>query len=141
MMRVGGIILFPTLHQKDISTLRVLVTGGRIWHNKKETHAILDHINQEHGISVIIHGDAVGADRLCRDWAITRGIEHLSFPIRSSDWIRWGKKAGPRRNQQMIDEGHPDVLVVFLGQNGTNDMISRAKRTGIEIWDFTKVDK
>lgn len=43
----------------------------------------------------IIHGDARGADRLCRDWAVSRGIPHEAYP---ADWGVYGKAAGAIRN-------------------------------------------
>lgn len=35
----------------------------------------------------------------------------------------------------MLDEGKPDLVVAFLAQNsrGTKDMISRAKKAGVEV--------
>ena len=58
----------------------------------------------------------------------------LEFPAK---WEEFNKYAGPIRNQQMIDEGHPDLVVYFHdnidGSKGTKDMVDRATRTNIPI--------
>ena len=50
-----------------------------------------------------------------------------------ADWKKYGKSAGPLRNQRMIDEGKPDLVVAFPGGVGTADMISRAKAYNISV--------
>lgn len=46
--------------------------------------------------------------------------------------------AGPRRNQQMLDEGKPLLVLAFhddiKSSRGTKDMVSRAKRAGIRTY-------
>ena len=44
------------------------------------------------------------------------GIEIARFP---ADWNMHGRAAGPIRNQQMLDEGKPELVVSFLGGRGT----------------------
>jgi predicted Rossmann-fold nucleotide-binding protein len=39
------------------------------------------------------------------------------------------------RNQRMIDEGKPDLVVAFPGGSGTADMVRRAKRASIEVME------
>lgn len=85
--------------------------------------------------TLIIHGAAKGADRHAKAWAESRGIEDLPFP---ADWYangfgRLDKSAGPRRNQKMIDEGKPDLVIAFPGGRGTADMTTRARAAGIEV--------
>jgi len=56
----------------------------------------------------------------------------MSFP---ADWKSYGKGAGPIRNQLMLDEGKPDLVLAFhndiSSSRGTADMIRRAKKHGI----------
>jgi predicted Rossmann-fold nucleotide-binding protein len=56
-----------------------------------------------------------------------------------------GLAAGPIRNQQMIDEGKPDLVIAFPGGAGTHDMMARATKANLQqIWvildDRTKQD-
>lgn len=85
---------------------------------------------QHQTITEIIHGNAVGADWLAKAWAISAGIPEKSFPAK---WSEYGKAAGPLRNQQMLEEGMPDVVVAFKGGAGTADMVRRAKEAGLKV--------
>jgi hypothetical protein len=103
--------------------MKVLVCGGRDYSDRERVFAILDELHRRHNITQIIEGGARGADALARDWANHRGVEVRTFP---ADWERYGKSAGFRRNQQMLDEGQSDGAVVFPGGRGTADMQRRA---------------
>lgn len=78
----------------------------------------------------IISGHARGADKLGERFANANGCELIIFP---ADWDKYGKAAGHIRNQQMLDEGKPDLVVAFPGNRGTADMIRRAKKAGIKV--------
>lgn len=130
--------------------MRVLICGGRSFKDRGRFNAIMDMI---HGMRLrlypptqIIHGAARGADTLAQEWAETWGYETRPFRAAWTDlshpdalireW-RNGEKydalAGHRRNQEMIDEGKPDLVVAFPGGRGTADMIVRAEKAGIEV--------
>ena len=49
-----------------------------------------------------------------------------------ADWKVRGRAAGHIRNQQMLDEGRPHLVVAFPGGRGTADMVRRARAAGIE---------
>jgi len=53
-----------------------------------------------------------------------------------AEWHRHGKRAGPIRNQRMLEEGQPDLIVAFPGGHGTADMVRRARQAGIEVHVF-----
>lgn len=44
-----------------------------------------------------------------------------------------GRAAGPIRNQQMLDEGKPHLVVAFPGGTGTADMVRRAQAAGVLV--------
>lgn len=50
-----------------------------------------------------------------------------------ADWKTHGKRAGSIRNQKMIDDYHPQLVVAFPGGAGTADMVRRARAAGIEV--------
>ena len=114
--------------------MRVLVTGGRDWNKRKVTYAALDQLNATYKFDTLIDGMAKGADEFAFEWALSRGIKTERY---KADWDQHGRAAGPIRNQQMIDEGKPDLLVAFPGGNGTADMIRRARDAGVEIKHVT----
>ena len=95
-------------------------------------------------ISLVIHGDATGADKLADAWAAFQKIERLPFPAKWTEIhvvgarVRWGKHgfynalAGIWRNQQMIDEGKPTAYLAMSGGTGTADMVARCKAAGLQ---------
>ena len=78
----------------------------------------------------IISGHARGADKLGERFANANNCKLLIFP---ADWDKHGRAAGHIRNQQMIDEGKPDLVVAFPGGAGTADMIRRAKKHNLRV--------
>lgn len=122
--------------------IRILVCGGRTFNNKKLCYSTLDTLCLNRGFyigdkdgnwlprAIIINGGAKGADHLSTEWAMTYDTGLKEYP---ADWDQHGKAAGPIRNQQMLDEGKPDIVVAFPGGRGTADMVRRAKKAGIEV--------
>lgn len=91
----------------------------------------LQSLKTEFGADVVwISGMARGADKL--PFGARHSLEEKiqEFP---ADWKTHGKAAGFIRNQQMLDEGKPDLVVAFPGGRGTADMISRAKKAGVKV--------
>lgn len=112
--------------------MRLLVFGGRYYWDRRRVFGALDAVHAKHGITQVIHGKCpTGADKLADEWAKARGVPIRDFP---ADWDAYGKAAGPRRNQQMVDEGQPDNAVGFPGDKGTRDMASRLIAAGIKPW-------
>jgi hypothetical protein len=109
----------------------MLVCGGRDYDNASFLFAALDAINTlDGGVDCVIHGGARGADRLAGDWADYHHIPQRAF---TAQWVKYGRAAGPRRNQEMLDQGKPDVVIVFPGGRGTVDMVRRARVAGVRV--------
>ena len=83
----------------------------------------------------IVHGAARGADTLAADLAVKYNMTVIGVP---ADWATHGKKAGPLRNQRMLDEHRPDFVLAFPTKDsiGTWDMIKRAANAGIPVQIF-----
>ena len=79
---------------------------------------------------VIIHGAAAGADAMAGRYARENDIECREFP---AEWERYGRSAGYKRNQQMLDEGKPDMVVAFPGGPGTQNMVKISRQQGFEV--------
>jgi hypothetical protein len=90
----------------------------------------MDELAQRITIDAVIEGDAHGADRWRESGPAVAAVENIKF---CADWERLGRKAGPIRNQLMLDEGRPDVVVAFPGGRGTADMMMRARSAGVEV--------
>lgn len=109
--------------------LRVAVTGGRDYNDYYNIQRTLAKVSARFDITVI-HGAAKGADSLARIWCERTHTPMLPFP---AQWDRYGTAAGGVRNQQMIDEGKPQLLLSFPGGPGTRDMTDRCLAAGIPV--------
>lgn len=119
--------------------MKVLVTGSRNWTDRAVIVAALKTC----GATVVVHGaqatrDDRGIPIAGADWHAAEatkelGIVQLPYPAK---WREFGRSAGPRRNQQMLDE-NPDVALVLAfplpDSKGTWDMCERADKAGIEV--------
>jgi hypothetical protein len=119
--------------------MRVLVCGGRNYENKEHVWSVLDEICNPEGDFLpirpvtIIHGGAEGADLLADGWAVHNWVEIEEY---LADWDTYGRAAGPIRNQRMLDEGKPDLVIAFPGGRGTADMVRRARAAGMPVHEF-----
>lgn len=73
---------------------------------------------------VIIQGGAKGADHAALEFSREfYPIQNLTY---NALWNKYGKAAGPIRNQEMLIDGKPDLVVAFPGGKGTANMIKQA---------------
>lgn len=112
--------------------MRILICGGRDFNREDVFDRVLNSIKSVNGDLEIISGMARGADTMAVNFAKTHGYKLYEFP---ADWSKYNNAAGPIRNQQMIDEGNPDIVIAFPTKNsrGTWDMIRRAEKANIKI--------
>lgn len=81
----------------------------------------------------IIAGGAKGADSAAIDFAV---CSFCDFEEYKADWKKHGRSAGPIRNQRMLDEGKPDLVVAFPGGKGTAHMVKIAKAAKIKVLEI-----
>lgn len=111
---------------------RVLVCGGRDYTNHAMVDRVLRKVIEKHPETTIIHGAAKGADSIAGAWAKRMRVTCEEYP---ADWDTYGKRAGPIRNQQMLDTGI-DGVVAFPGGRGTAHMVSIAKAAGVPVLEI-----
>lgn len=104
----------------------ILVCGGRNYKDEEYVFRVLNAISNP---TLIVHGGCSGADLLADKWAKANNVPVKAYP---ADWSV-GKAAGPIRNQQMLDEEKPDMVVAFPGGNGTRDMINKARKANVAV--------
>jgi hypothetical protein len=108
---------------------RVLVTGGRDYRDCDKVADVLDRLRP----TFLIEGGADGADTCAWGWAKRNLPPECRLSIKPN-YKKFGRYRAPLlRNQQMLDEGKPDVVVAFPGGSGTADMVRRARRAGVEV--------
>jgi len=113
--------------------IKVLICGDR---NYTDAAKITGFVNSLPPYFTVIHGGARGADSLAGMAATNRGLNVQVFPAL---WNVYGKGAGPIRNQQMLDEGKPNMVAYFhddlLNSKGTKNMVERAMKAGLTVID------
>ena len=110
--------------------MRVLVCGGRDFGDIKLFEETMAAVDRDHGISCVIQGVAKGADAMAYDWAVRNRRVCMNYV---AEWKKYGNSAGAIRNQRMISDGKPDLVVAFPGGRGTADMKRRARSHGISV--------
>lgn len=111
----------------DDRPLRVIICGGRDW---KDGERIGRRIRELPPDCIIVHGACpTGADAFADFYAGKgRVVRH------PAEWDKYGKRAGPLRNQAMADAG-ADLCIAFPTKRsrGTWDMVERARKAGIPV--------
>lgn len=113
----------------EVKGPRVLICGDRNWNCYE---CIDDFVKALPPESLIIEGEARGADVMSRQAGIKYGHQVQCFP---AEWHIYGRAAGPRRNVQMVEIGKPERIVAFHNDiatsKGTAHMIKVAFMRGI----------
>lgn len=113
--------------------MRVIVCGGRDYANKNRVYEVLSGIKE---IRHLWHGNARGADMLADSWG--RDQPSVSVHPVPAQWKKYGKRAGPMRNQAMLGQS-PDMVIAFKGGRGTADMVKRAEAAGVNVLHVSEV--
>ncbi len=109
--------------------MRILVCGCRDWSEPQEIMRVMAGYGNG---NILIAGGAKGADIQAEGTAYALGWK---LDLYSADWAKYGRSAGPRRNQRMLIEGKPEVVLAFWDgeSRGTLDMIKRAVKAGVPV--------
>jgi hypothetical protein len=113
--------------------MNILVCGTREELSMPQQILIESVMMELVGKNVCIDGGAAGVDSYAHEFASrSLGWGTRRFP---ADWTRFGKSAGPIRNQQMLDENDVDLVLAFPGpeSRGTWDMVERAVKNRIPV--------
>lgn len=116
---------------------RILVCGGRHFSDYALLEKTINGIIAESGCEdiEIVSGHCHGADRLGELYAEKHNAQAKIFP---AEWEKYGKRAKPMRNKQMVDyiSGFENKIVIaFVSANtkGTRNTISLAKKANIRV--------
>ena len=117
--------------------MRVLVCGSRHWTDADAIAAALRSVQPRP--MLIIEGGAKGADSIAAALAVRARVNVAEYP---ADWTQHSKAAGPKRNELMLREGKPDLVLAFhedpnLGK-GTAHMVRIAREAGVPVRVFIR---
>lgn len=115
--------------------MRVLICGSRTF-SDRHAIAVVVAAFQNDKDTVIIQGEAPGADSLAKHFADVYGVAHEDY---KAEWKIYGKRAGYLRNVRMLEEGRPDVVWAFVDKTlpeseGTAMMVDIARKAGVPTY-------
>ncbi|VWB07532.1 DUF2493 domain-containing protein [Burkholderia lata] len=114
--------------------IKVIVCGGREYQDRERVFSVLDSIHAETPITVLIQGGARGADDMAFQWGLRSKGSGMELITVHAEWKKHGRRAGPIRNAQMLEE-NPHLVVAFPGGRGTADMVRQAKAAGVPVME------
>ena len=87
-------------------------------------------LQDQNNIEIVSGAYYRGADKLGEQYAKERGFKITRFP---ANWNKYGKAAGPKRNEQMAN--YADALIAFWDgkSRGTKNMIDFAEQLGLDL--------
>ena len=110
---------------------RILVCGDRNYRDYNKIWSILSEFDSD---TTVIHGNCRGADKMAGFAAELQGMKVLTYP---AEWKKYGSSAGPIRNNRMLVEGEPDVVIAFheniLKSKGTKNMMEQACEKDVDV--------
>lgn len=119
----------------QVREYRLVVTGGRDYGDRDAVFRQLSACRASAARTgmtlVVIHGDCpTGADHWASLWCQRTGVTERRY---RADWNRYGRSAGPRRNEEMLAREQPDMVLAFPGGRGTADCVRRARARGLLV--------
>ena len=113
----------------------VTVAGPRDYTSKefvdKMLEEILSDILAKEVLPIhIVEGGAYGVDALAKLYALQNEIPYTEV---KADWDKYGRSAGPRRNQKMA-EMSDYCIVFFKGSRGSASMIAEALKQNVPVY-------
>lgn len=108
---------------------RIIICGSRHWTDPAPIARVIQALPSD---TVVITGGAPGADALAHHLARQRGLRTAVFP---AAWATEGRRAGPLRNQRMLDAG-ADAVYAFRcpgASPGTDHMVRIARAAQVPV--------
>ena len=113
-------------------TFRVIIAGGRDFNDynllKDRCDYYLSFVLSDGAEITIVSGHAKGADTLGEQYANEKGY---SLELHPADWEKYGKSAGFRRNQEMVEVSQAAICFWDGKSKGTEHTINLCKKKGI----------
>lgn len=125
-----------------------IVCGSREWTDKEAVRSVLTRFKgAPHDLDIVIHGAQRGADTLAGEVATELGLSVI--PV-EAEWQAFGRKAGPMRNDRMLEMlikaakayNQPVRCIAFHHDSklgvGTRDMVRKCLQERIRASAYVK---
>jgi hypothetical protein len=112
--------------------MKIIIAGSRTFTDYKKLSEVCDQFLQDQTDIEIVSGAYYkGADKLGEQYAKERGYKITQFP---ADWKKFGRAAGPKRNEQMAN--YADALIAFWDgkSKGTKHMVEFAISRDLNVF-------
>lgn len=118
--------------------MRCIIAGSRNNIEYQNVFSAMGECPWSSEITEVVSGKARGVDTMGEQWAKENNIPIKEFP---ADWKKFGRSAGPRRNEEMGD--YADALIaVWDGESkGTKHMIDYSKNKGLRVFVYNLKDR
>lgn len=115
--------------------MKVIIAGGRSIEPERALRLVEDAIEASglmDEITEVVHGGAKGIDSAANLWAV---MNRLPVKVFVANWEKFGRAAGPLRNQEMAS--YADALIAILVDSGagTKNMIKSAHDRMLLIYE------
>lgn len=120
----------------------VTIAGPRDYTNKEFVDEMLEEILSDilakEVLPIhIVEGGAYGVDSLAKLYALQNELPYTEV---KADWDKYGRSAGPRRNQKMA-EMSDYCIVFFKGSRGSASMIAEALKQNVPVYVISISEK
>lgn len=113
--------------------MRVIVAGASGWTNRE---AIEGELAKLPAGTIVIHGDAAGADALAGEVAARLGLAVEAMSKTKEDYARYKRGAWKGLNERMLASG-ADLVLAFHADirksHGTKHLVALARAARIEV--------
>jgi len=111
----------------------VVFSGGQEWHDFQQLYARLDQIKARiPSMTLCTTGQRKGCDAIAAAWAANNGVPLVAFVPNSN---RYGKSAGFRRNEQLLNL-NPVEAIVCQGTGIQLNLLEELKRKNVPTHAF-----
>ncbi len=111
----------------------VLVCGSHRFGDETHVWNVLSEMHEKEPFTALVHGGAEYIDTFAGAWAEFYCVPQIIYP---ANWDMHGLAAGPIRNTRMLVCEQPDRVVAFKGENGTKDMVTKAKKAKVPVYEI-----
>lgn len=114
--------------------MKLIVAGSRDYNDEAFLYSKLNEVYYTYSelcnIDCIIVGGCRGVDTIAKQWALDLYIPVKEYP---ADWEKYGKGAGPRRNEEMAKIATHLIAFKSSKSTGTQNMITLANKYNLWV--------
>lgn len=112
--------------------MRLIIAGGRHLDDVALIRRALARVHAIRPITVLVHGGNGVLGSTAEDWAREMRLHLVRYP---ANWREFGKRAEAIRNDFMLADSRPDMVLALPGGTDTADLVARALRARVPVCD------